>query len=503
MRRIGGGGMAELYLARLDGPNRFVKPVALKLMHAHLLDTPEFVAMFMREARIAASLQHPQIVQVLDVGEEDGEYFLALEYVHGLDLRRVLIDRRGVPLPLGAALRIVIDIATGLHHAHSLCDGSGRPLGIVHRDVSPSNILVAYDGAVKLTDFGIARMTAQTHVTATGSIKGKPGYMSPEQCLQDDIDARSDVFSLGVVLYELTTGRPAFPGEMIAAMNRVIDGRFTPPGQVVGGYPSALAMIVTRALAARAEHRYSSAAAFRAALENFARAHRELDTSTDALVGLLASRFGSPALPDLDTPPPMPVVVMPPMVDAATTMLTAANGSMVPVKPRARSHRVTVGAIGVLAGALLGWQVARASAAYATEAGAVVPAGIAAAAPLVAAAPNAATPPHGAAAPNAAPAESTDDEVVIVPDSPISQPVVNALPRVPVVASPLVSRTAEPTIDFGNAAPATRTRDDARREKRTHRRAKPSTPESPARPATQITAPPSRSADAMLPRSAR
>ena len=230
VRRIGGGGMAELYLARLDGPNRFVKPVALKLMHAHLVDTPEFVGMFMREARIAASLQHPQIVQVLDVAEADGEYFLALEYVHGLDLRRLLSTRRGEPLPLGAALRIVIDVATGLHHAHSLCDGTGRALGIVHRDVSPSNILLSYDGAVKLTDFGIARMTEQTHVTASGVIKGKTGYMSPEQCLQEHVDARSDVFSLGVVLYEVTTGRPAFPGEMIAAMNRAIDGRFTPPG---------------------------------------------------------------------------------------------------------------------------------------------------------------------------------------------------------------------------------------------------------------------------------
>lgn len=462
VRKIGGGGMAELYLARLDGPNRFVKPVALKLMHTHLLDTPEFVGMFLREARIAASLQHPQIVQVLDVGEADGEYFLALEYVHGLDLRRVLADRRGAPLPLGAALRIVIDVATGLHHAHSLCDGAGHPLGIVHRDVSPSNILVAYDGAVKLTDFGIARMTGQTHVTATGSIKGKPGYMSPEQCLQENVDGRSDVFALGVVLYELTTGRPAFAGDMIAAMNRVLEGRFTPPGQIVRGYPCALAMIVTRALAARAEHRYPSAAAFRTALETFARSQHGLDTSTDALVRLLASRFGTPALPDLETPPPMPIVVPTPVVDPATTMLVPANVGPLPARPRARSHRVTVGALGVLAGALLGWQIASTSAAPATE-------------------------PPTAAVPTVA---------AIDRDPPSSHVVATAPETAPAVVSPNVTlRADEPTIVI-EPPPVART-DVAPRAKRAraHRRAKPPTPE--------VSAPPSRSADAMLPRSAR
>lgn len=470
VRRIGGGGMAELYLARLDGPNRFVKPVALKLMHAHLVEVPEFVGMFMREARIAASLQHPQIVQVLDVGEADGEYFLALEYVHGLDLRRVLSERRGVPLPLGAALRIVIDVANGLHHAHSLCDGTGRPLGIVHRDVSPSNILVAYDGAVKLTDFGIARMTEQTHVTATGSIKGKPGYMSPEQCLQENVDGRSDVFALGVVLYELTTGRPAFPGDMIATMNRVIDGRFAPPGQIVRGYPPALAMIVTRALAPRAEHRHRSAAAFRAALEAFARSQRGLDTSTDALVRLITARFGNPALPDLDTPPPMPIIVPTPVVDPATTMLVPANVGPTPARPRARSHRVTVGALGVLAGVLLGWQIARASAAPAADL--PVP---------------------------ALPAVAAVDR-----EPPISQPVTRVVATAPAITPPVVTPAAdEPAIVIDAPVAHVDVAPRAKR-RRSHRRAKPSSPASPSRPwDPEVSPPPSRSADAMLPRSAR
>jgi serine/threonine protein kinase len=469
VRRIGGGGMAELYLARLDGPNRFVKPAALKLMHAHLVDTPEFVGMFMREARIAASLQHPQIVQVLDVGEADGEYFLALEFVHGLDLRRLLSDRRGVPLPLGAALRIVIDIATGLHHAHSLCDATGRPLGIVHRDVSPSNILLAYDGAVKLTDFGIARMTEQTHVTATGSIKGKAGYMSPEQCLQESVDARSDVFALGVVLYELTTGRAAFPGDMIAAMNRAIEGRYTPPGQVVPGYSPALAMIVRKALAPRVEDRYASAAAFRAGLEAFAKQQLRIDTSTDAIVRLLGERFGTPAWPDLDTPPPTPLLTMVPSTpsEALTVPLGPVSVGTSPVRRRSRSHRLTVGAIGVLAGALLGWQIARTSAASATEPARAAPAIEATAAASI-------TKPAERPTAHVEPTAPAIDEPVILPPP----------DEVPAIA------TTEPVARASAADEAPRPK-----RRRAHRKAK--------KPAPEIPAPPSRSADAMLPRSAR
>jgi serine/threonine protein kinase len=463
VRRIGGGGMAELYLARLDGPNRFVKPVALKLMHAHMLDTPEFVGMFMREARIAASLQHPQIVQVLDVAEADGEYFLALEYVHGLDLRRLLAGRRGEPLPLGAALRIVLDVATGLHHAHSLCDGMGRPLGIVHRDVSPSNILISYDGAVKLTDFGIARMTEQTHVTASGVIKGKTGYMSPEQCLQEHVDARSDVFALGVVLYEVTTGRPAFPGEMIAAMNRAIDGRFTPPEQIVRGYPPALSAIVRRALAPRAEHRYPSAAVMRAALEAFARQQFRLDTSTDALARLLATRYGTPTQPDLHTPPPMLSMVPPHPVDAETARLAPSSSiGAWPPRRRSRSHRVTVGVLGVLAGGLLGWQIARTDAASATE-------------PL---------PPA-----EVAPIEAIEADAIAMDHA------VDTLPVAP-LPEPTSIVTADP--DRGAATIVVVEEDDHEprpRRRRPHRK--------PKKPAPEITAPPSRTADAMLPRSAR
>ncbi|MBK6918233.1 MAG: serine/threonine protein kinase [Deltaproteobacteria bacterium] len=477
VRRIGGGGMAELYLARLDGPNRFVKPVALKLMHAHLTDTPEFVGMFMREARIAASLQHPQIVQVLDVGEYDGEYFLALEYVHGLDLRRVLAERRGVPLPLGAALRIVLDIATALHHAHSLCDGSGRPLGIVHRDVSPSNILIAYDGAVKLTDFGIAHMTEQTHVTATGALKGKPGYMSPEQCLQEHIDARSDVFALGVVLYELTTGRAAFPGDMIATMNRILDGRYTAPGQLVRGYPPALATIVARALAPRAEQRYPSAAALRAAIDGFARQQPGLDTGTEGLVALLTARFGAAPQPDLDTPA-LTVVMPTTVVDSVSPMLVPANGATVLERARPRHHRLGVGALGVLAGGLLGWQIARAGGTSAAAPG-----------PL-----DAATAPHVVEA--IAPARVVADAA---PRPSSGSPLPVQTTATPTMVAPVVVPIAADPVAAG-AVGATATTAAAAQLRIKRARAKRRVAAPPHQPTTTA---PTRSADAMLPRSAR
>jgi hypothetical protein len=299
--------------------------------------------------------------------------------------------------------------------------------------------------------------------------------MSPEQCLQESVDARSDVFALGVVLYELTTGRPAFPGDMIAAMNRAIDGRFTPPGQIVRDYPPALGMIVRRALATRAQDRYPSAAAFRAALEAFARQQLRLDTSTDALVRLLEARFGTPAWPDLATPPPVPTPPMMTMLaprpaDAATVALAPASVGSWPARRRSRSHRVTVGAIGVLAGALLGWQIARTSAASATEP------------------PQPAAPAIEAIAPH---------PIAMDRVPPITEPAKLSAARV----EPLAPATLEPVIVAPELAsgPVVRASEGdgepRHRRRRSHRKAK--------TPTSEVPAPPSRTADAMLPRSAR
>ncbi|HET6583190.1 MAG TPA: serine/threonine-protein kinase, partial [Nannocystaceae bacterium] len=177
--RIGRGGMAELYLARPYHVDAH-RLVALKLVLPHLKDEPEFLGMFQREARVVASLRHPNIVGVLDCGFADGEAYIAMEYVHGRDLRGVLqrACTRG-DRPLGATLAICVALCEALHHAHEQRGPDGRPLGLVHRDVSPGNVLVAFDGTVKLADFGIAKAFDNTHATGTGVIKGKLGYMSP------------------------------------------------------------------------------------------------------------------------------------------------------------------------------------------------------------------------------------------------------------------------------------------------------------------------------------
>src|SRR5262245_11196358 len=172
--------------------------------------------MFLNEARIAATLHHANIAQVYDIGVEEGDYFFAMEYVHGEDLDHMLIasDEQGVPISMDAALTLVAGLCAGLHYAHEKASADGKPLEIVHRDVSPSNVLVSYDGSVKLVDFGIARATSRVGTTHSGGIKGKIAYMSPEQCkARAQLDRRSDIYAVGTILYELSTGQPPFNGE--------------------------------------------------------------------------------------------------------------------------------------------------------------------------------------------------------------------------------------------------------------------------------------------------
>lgn len=358
VRRIGSGGMAELYLGRLDGPEGFCKAVALKLMHPHLSDDKHFAQMFLKEARIAAALEHPAIAQVLDVGEFGGEYFMALEFVHGKDLRKVLVDLKGKPMPRGAALRVVLEVGRALHYAHRLRDSGGRALGIVHRDVSPSNVLLSYQGLVKLADFGVAKIAERSNATASGSLKGKLGYMSPEQCMQEQVDARSDVFSLGVVLYEATTGRRAFRAEQpVAVMNRVIDGEWVAPVRFVPDYPPALHEILARALAVDVDERWPSTEALCEALEGFAAA-TGLDTRREALTAFLVERYGEPAMPDLE----VPTQELPRLRPLASESITGTGTVDITPVAATRSRKVVtaVALVGVLAvGGLLGWQAAR------------------------------------------------------------------------------------------------------------------------------------------------
>lgn len=353
--RIGAGGMAELFLARQDGPRGFAKPVVLKLLHQHVAEDPEFIAMFEREARVAAALLHPNIVQVLDVGVADGEHFLALELVHGRDLRRIITAQRG-PLPLGVAVRIVTDVARALDYAHTRRDARGVPLDVVHRDVSPANVLVGFRGAVKLADFGIAKAADQTSNTRTGILKGKFGYMAPEQYMQQAVDARSDLFALGVVLYEATTGRRAFAGsQTFSVMNRAMSGDYASPTAIDPTYPASLAELVARLLAVDPAQRPASAHAVVEALEAIA-STLDLDTRDATVAAYVSGLFDDPPEPSLEVPD----------AGASTTASTlAAVGpdTVSTTRVRTRASRLvvfgTIGAVGILVGGFGGWRMAR------------------------------------------------------------------------------------------------------------------------------------------------
>jgi eukaryotic-like serine/threonine-protein kinase len=275
VRHLATGGMAEIYVARLSGIGGFQRHVTLKTIRPERVEDEAFVHMFLDEARLVAALHHHNVCQVHDVGVDQGTYYLALEYVHGESSRAILERARdlNVTIPLEISLAIVAGAASGLHHSHEARNPDGTPIGLVHRDVSPSNILVGYDGSVKLIDFGIARAQAGRHTeTQTGMIKGKFGYMSPEQCRGWPVDRRSDVFGLGIVLYELTTQTRAFRAENdYETMQRIVRGDVTRPSRVSSGYPLDLELVVLRALSVDPTARFPTSAAMLEMIERCAR----------------------------------------------------------------------------------------------------------------------------------------------------------------------------------------------------------------------------------------
>jgi serine/threonine protein kinase len=274
IRRIATGGMAELFLARTTAMAGFEKLVVLKrILPAHA-ESEDFIRMFLAEARLAATLHHPNIVQVYDIGEERGTYFFTMEYVQGQDLRRIVRAARKAnrALPLEHILHVIMGMAAGLNHAHEKVGHDGLPLGIVHRDVSPSNVLVTYEGSVKIVDFGIAKAARVHTATIAGTLKGKIPYMSPEQCRGEKVDRRSDVFSIGTLMWELTTGRRLFASDNeFVMMNRVASGEVPLPSSVRPDYPPELEQIVMKALQADPDQRYASALELQVDLEDFAR----------------------------------------------------------------------------------------------------------------------------------------------------------------------------------------------------------------------------------------
>ncbi len=272
LRRLAVGGMAEVFVAERAGPSGG-SPLALKCILPQHAAVGEFVDMFLAEARIAGMLRHENIVRTYEFGMVDGEYFIVMELLAGLTVRKLSdgYTRRGTHLPRPAAVAIVRAIAAGLNYAHERCDAEGAPLGIVHRDVSPQNVIVTRHGGVKLLDFGIAKSSARIDATREGALKGKLRYMSPEQC-RGVADRRSDVFACGLILYELTLGRSAYRGksdeELFAC---ALEARYEPPRSIDPSYPAELEAVIACALQPAPEDRHPSGAALAADLAIAAR----------------------------------------------------------------------------------------------------------------------------------------------------------------------------------------------------------------------------------------
>jgi serine/threonine protein kinase len=277
LQKLATGGMAEIYIARREGPHGFSKRIALKRILPQLAADPEFVAMFIDEARLCAQLTHPNLVQVFDFGEEAGELYMAMELVEGTTAAKVAraAASRGEPVPTEVALQIALSVGRGLAHAHEASDDQGRPLGLVHRDVSPGNILISGSGAVKLGDFGIARAAEFERRTDQGQLKGKLGYMSPEQVTGRELDAKSDQFTAAIVLAELLTARPLFSGPReMDVLVKIRDADISVLERYGRHVPADLMVVLRRALSRRREDRFPTTGAYVDGLDEVTRRRR-------------------------------------------------------------------------------------------------------------------------------------------------------------------------------------------------------------------------------------
>jgi serine/threonine-protein kinase len=294
LRPLARGGMAELFLARATGIQGFEKLVVVKRILPELQGDTELLEMFLDEARLAANLHHSNIVQVYDIGEDCGAPFFSMEYLHGEDLRLVAAaaNKDAERLPLEHALSIVIGVCAGLHYAHEKRDSDGKPLGIVHRDVSPPNVIVTWEGGVKVVDFGVAKARRRLTETRHGTLKGKITYMSPEQCLGEEVDRRSDVYAISILLWELVAGRRLFGGKSdFSIMKSIIEREAPLPSLVWKECPAELDAIVGRGLKRDRDARYQTAEELQLALEDFAR-ERRLALSTVGLARFMTGLFG-------------------------------------------------------------------------------------------------------------------------------------------------------------------------------------------------------------------
>ncbi len=294
LERINVGGMAEVFRAKAFGVEGFERLVAVKRILPNIAEDKEFIRMFIEEAKLAVQLNHANIAQIFDLGVVDGAYYIALEHVHGRDLRGMFDRCRliGEPMPVSQACFTVMKVCEGLDYAHNKRDQSGRELHLVHRDVSPQNILVSFEGEVKLIDFGIAKAAGKGSKTQAGILKGKFGYMSPEQVRGIPIDRRSDVFSCGIVLYELLTGERLFVGESdFSTLEKVRNVEILPPSTYNRRIPDELERIVLKALAKDVEDRYQNAIDLHDELQAFVYTAGEFYSRKD-LAGWMKKTFG-------------------------------------------------------------------------------------------------------------------------------------------------------------------------------------------------------------------
>lgn len=369
VRKLAVGGMAEVFLARADGPMGFQKKVVVKRILPHFVDDPRFVEMFLGEARLAAELSHPNLVQIFDFGNVDGQYFIAMEFIDGPNLRVLNREARTHegPLPLPLVARIISLAAEGLHSAHELKDESGRPVNLVHRDISPDNILVSRNGAVKVVDFGIAKAANQPHLTKSGMIKGKMAYMPPEQLAREPLDRRADIFALGIVLYELVTGGMPFDATSEVSIIQAIMGKepLEPVARYRNDVPPALEAIIAKCLEKSPANRYASCRELQRDLEHFIQSTGKPVTTADiaAAIERLFTPDTEPTqsarLQDLEagldpTSPSRPSTERPKAAEAplaaAPTGLSHTALSAAGVRPKPRGALLAVVGVVVVAG---------------------------------------------------------------------------------------------------------------------------------------------------------
>ncbi len=293
---IGHGGMAEVWAARQRGTRGFQKIVAIKTILPNLASDGDFEQMFLEEARVASGVHHPNVAEIFDLGDEGHVLYLAMEWVAGESLTKILrgTTRVVTPFDVRIAARIAADACAGLHAAHELVDDDGQRLEVVHRDVSPHNVLIHENGTVKMVDFGVAKALGRANeVTSAGQLKGKIGYMAPEQATGGAVDRRSDVYAMGIVLYEATTGVRPFRGDTpIAILDALATGTFATPSELVPGYPPELEAIVLTAMARKPDDRLATADRMRQALEQFLAHSGAPVTSTD-VAKVVRERIGA------------------------------------------------------------------------------------------------------------------------------------------------------------------------------------------------------------------